>query len=46
MTQVEEKCLIHRQTLKAYCLDDGKFLCVDCLIENKHKNHSFLKIEE
>ena len=30
--------------MKAFCTFDNQFLCLECLIENKHKNHSFMKV--
>ncbi len=42
----EDYCQIHGKKVKAFCTFDNQFLCLECLIENKHKNHTFLKVED
>ena len=34
-----ETCPTHKRRFEAYCFRDHQFLCLKCLIENKHASH-------
>ena len=41
------KCRSHMgEDLKVYCLDCDQPACVDCIMETKHKDHTFRRVAE
>lgn len=42
----EEQCPKHNRSLEAYCFKSAKFLCLNCIIENRHTNKDVLEIED
>ncbi|XP_064414392.1 E3 ubiquitin-protein ligase TRIM39-like [Latimeria chalumnae] len=44
--QSESVCSQHGEKLKLYCLEDQEAICLVCQTSRKHKNHTFLPIEE
>ncbi|XP_017571115.1 E3 ubiquitin/ISG15 ligase TRIM25-like [Pygocentrus nattereri] len=43
--QDQRKCPDHRQELEFLCLEDRSFLCNECVIEGKHRNHEVQTFE-
>ncbi|XP_034449189.1 E3 ubiquitin-protein ligase TRIM39 [Hippoglossus hippoglossus] len=43
---VEEKCIIHGEVLKLFCLDDFEVLCCVCHTSKKHQGHRVCPLEE
>ncbi|XP_019950179.1 E3 ubiquitin-protein ligase TRIM39-like [Paralichthys olivaceus] len=43
---VEEKCIIHGEVLKLFCLDDYEVLCCVCHTSKKHQGHRVCPLEE
>jgi hypothetical protein len=41
----KETCNVHKRKIEAYCFKDNEFMCLTCLIENKHRNHEISDIE-
>jgi tripartite motif-containing protein 43/48/49/64/77 len=39
-------CAVHSKEIEAFCDDDKSMLCVNCIIENTHKNHNFSSIDK
>lgn len=39
-------CQIHSKYFEAFCFEDKKLLCVDCILDKAHKNHWVKTIEE
>ncbi|XP_043923704.1 nuclear factor 7, ovary-like [Protopterus annectens] len=39
-------CLEHKEALKLFCKEDGTPMCVICMVSSKHKEHSFLPLQE
>ena len=39
-------CSVHSKEIEAFCDDDKSMLCVNCIIENSHKNHNFSSIDK
>ena len=39
-------CKIHSKDIEAFCETDRTMLCVNCIIENSHKNHDLSSIEK
>nr|XP_014347025.1 PREDICTED: E3 ubiquitin-protein ligase TRIM41-like [Latimeria chalumnae] len=44
--QSKSICSEHEEKLKLYCLEDQEAICLVCQTSRKHKNHTFLPIEE
>ncbi|XP_045566628.1 nuclear factor 7, brain [Salmo salar] len=42
----EERCNLHNEKLKLFCLDDKQPICVVCQASRKHKNHNCCPIDE
>ncbi|KAK6299575.1 hypothetical protein J4Q44_G00296080 [Coregonus suidteri] len=42
----EERCNLHNETLKLFCLEDKQPICVVCQASRKHKNHDCCPIDE
>lgn len=40
-----EICAEHGKEFEAYCFNDGKILCVSCLLERQHKDHEVDSID-
>lgn len=40
-----ENCGKHNRPLEAFCFNDEKFLCLNCLIENQHVGHEIVDID-
>ncbi|XP_042201374.1 nuclear factor 7, brain-like [Callorhinchus milii] len=45
-TEIKLHCEKHQEELKLFCESDKKLLCVVCSHGQKHRDHSFLPIEE
>ncbi|KAM3597201.1 uncharacterized protein V6R79_001287 [Siganus canaliculatus] len=43
---VEEKCAVHEEVLKLFCLDDSEVLCCVCHTSKKHQGHRVCPLEE
>ena len=41
----ENKCIVHRKQFEAFCIDDKQLLCVQCLLEKQHNNHTAYDID-
>ncbi|KAK6299564.1 hypothetical protein J4Q44_G00295970 [Coregonus suidteri] len=42
----EERCNLHNEKLKLFCLEDKQPICVVCQASRKHKNHNCCPIDE
>uniref|UniRef100_A0A674B9E5 Zinc-binding protein A33-like n=1 Tax=Salmo trutta TaxID=8032 RepID=A0A674B9E5_SALTR len=42
----EQRCNLHNEKLKLFCLDDKQPICVVCQASRKHKNHNCCPIDE
>lgn len=42
----EERCNLHNEKLKLFCLDDKQPICVVCQASRKHKDHNCCPIDE
>ncbi|KAJ1098172.1 hypothetical protein NDU88_003288 [Pleurodeles waltl] len=40
------KCSTHKELFKCYCADDDTYLCVTCVVINKHKDHRVQLLSE
>ena len=39
-------CDSHNKKLEAFCEVDKKLLCIDCILNENHKNHEILSLEK
>ena len=39
-------CESHNKKIEAFCDLDKKILCIDCILNENHKNHEILSIEK
>jgi len=39
-------CETHKKKIEAFCDLDKKMLCIDCILNENHKNHEILSIEK
>ena len=39
-------CEEHGKKIEAFCDQDKKVLCIDCILEQNHKNHEILSVEK
>lgn len=39
-------CQMHEKNFEAFCFEDNKLLCVDCILLGHHKNHKIKSILE
>lgn len=48
MTKSPEKtkCETHNKNLEAYCMMCRELLCIDCILNDGHKNHDISAIEK
>lgn len=39
-------CEAHDKKIEAFCDLDKKLLCIDCILNENHKNHEILSLEK
>lgn len=46
LTPVAPKCENHGKKIEAFCDNDKKILCIDCILNENHKSHEILSLEK
>lgn len=49
LNKLKEKhqfCQLHEKEFEAFCFDDNKLLCIDCILLSSHKSHKVKSVGE
>lgn len=41
-----DQCQMHSKLIEAYCVDDKSLMCISCILNDNHKKHNLVSIDD